>query len=144
MILIRAFKVEDYETIDQIESIDGPVSPELAQAIEDSSLAITGIKDGRAVACGGVHPVDDFHGEMWLRVGKECVDFPVETMRWIKEAFQIIEETYTFKQLNATIKCGFEKSIKMIEYLGFTLTEYKEVDGEQWAIYSKRIQHGIN
>jgi hypothetical protein len=139
MILIEPFKVSDYTAFDTIEEIGEDNDLEFAQAIEDSSLAITAVRNGKPVASGGVHPIDDFHGEMWLRMSKECVDFPIEIMRWIKEAFKIIEETYPFKQLNASIRCGFDKSIKMIEHLGFGLTEYKDLDGQQWAIYSKRI-----
>ena len=77
---------------------------------------------------------------MWIQLSKDCQSFPIETMRWLKAGLKIIEETYPFKQLNATIKCCFKASIKMIEYLGFTLTEKKEHEGQDWLIYSKRIQ----
>lgn len=143
-VYIRPFKKEDYDAFETIEPI-GAVEvqdPEFVQAIEDSGLAVTGIRDGEIVGCGGVHPIEDndFHGEMWLRLSKSCQDFPIETMRWIKEGMAIIEETYPFKQLNATVKCCFDKSIKMIEYLGFTLTETRKYEGQGWLIYSKRVQ----
>jgi len=143
-IYIRAFRSSDLAEFKPIEpmDVDEEFSPELAQAIEDSELAVTGIRNGRVVGCGGVHPTEgnDFHGEMWLRLSRDCQSFPIETMRWLKTGQKIIEENYPFKQLNATIKCCFKSSIKMIEYLGFTLTEKREHEGQNWLIYSKRVQ----
>lgn len=138
MILIRPFKKEDLDAFTPIEPLgaDEQLGNELAQAMEDSNLAITGIRDNEIVGCGGVHPVDDFHGEMWLRLSPICQKYPMDTLRWIKDAFEIIEETFPFKQLNATIKCGFKKSIRLIEHLGFTQTRTHN----NWNIYSKRVQ----
>jgi len=137
-ILIRPFRASDLAAFTPIEALKLAEikDPELAKAIEDSGLAVTGIRNGVIVGCGGVHPVDDFHGEIWLRLSKTCQKYPLGTLRWLKSGLDIIEKTYPFKQLNATIKCGFDKSIKLIEYLGFGATELK--DG--WMIFSKRIQ----
>ncbi len=141
-IYIRAFKVSDLSAFDPIEPLTSAEfkDMELAQAIEDSSLAITGIKDGEVIGCGGVHPVDDFHGELWLRLSKDCMNYKIGTMRWLKAGLKLIEETYPFKQLNASIKECFEVSTRMIEYLGFGLTETKTIDDIKWLIYSKRVQ----
>lgn len=141
-ILIRPFKVSDLTAFNSIEPLnnDKRYDPEFAQAIEDSGLAVTGIRNGVIVGCGGCHPVDDVHGEMWLRLSKECLDHKIETLRWLKSGLEIIEQTYPFEQLNATIQCCFERSVKLIEYLGFTLTETKECEGQRWVIYSKRVR----
>lgn len=116
--------------------------PELAQAIEDSGLAITGIRDGKIIGSGGVHPVEDNkdQGELWLRLSKDCLKHKIDTMRWIKDGLKIIEETYPFKQLNMTIQGCFKKSLRMVEYLGFSLTEEKMHEGKKWMIYSKRVK----
>ena len=137
MIFIRAFKTTDFDAFEPIEKIGLITDPELAQAIEDSSLAVTGVRNGKVIGCGGVHPVDEFRGEMWLRLSTDCTHFPIETLRWIKEGVKIIEETYPFKQLTAMIKCGFDRSLKLIEHLGFTATGIE--DG--WTIYSKEINN---
>ena len=140
----RPFKVSDFEAFEPIEPMVAieRYDPEFAQAIEDSGLAVTGIRNGEIVGSGGVHPIenDDFNGEMWLRLSKTCQIYPMDTLRWIKEGMAIIEQVYPFKQLNATIRCCFKKSIKLVEHLGFVLTETKEYEGQQWAVYSKRIQ----
>ena len=88
-----------------------------------------------------MHPIedDDFNGEMWLRLSPDCLKHKLDTLRWLRDGLKIVEETYPFGQLNATIKCCFEQSIKMIEYLGFKKTQELEHEGMQWAIYSKRI-----
>ncbi len=53
-IYIRPFEVADLSAFDPIEPLTSAEfnDMELAQAIEDSSLAITGIKDGKVIGCG--------------------------------------------------------------------------------------------
>lgn len=145
-IYMRAFKKEDLKAFEPIESLskDELADPEFAQAVEDSGLAVTAMKDGKPFGCCGVHPVDEVNGELWLRLSKDCLKHKIGTMRWIKEGLKIVEETYPFSQLNASIKCCFEQSIKMIEYLGFKKTQEVIKDGVKWYIYSKRVQNGIN
>lgn len=137
-VLVRAFKKSDLKEIDSIESLEAEdMSDEFAQAIEDSSLAVTGVRNGRIAGCGGVHPINNEQGEMWLRLDRDCLNHKIDTLRWLKCGMKIIEETYPFKQLNATVECCFGEGIRMIEWLGFNLTEEK-VEGK-WLIYSKRI-----
>jgi hypothetical protein len=142
MIYVRPFKISDFKAFVPIEPFAGPepVDPEFAQAIEDSGLAVTGIMDGKVIGCGGVHPVNDFHGELWLRLSTDCLKYKYSFARWLKEGLRIIEEDYPFKQLNATIKCCFETSIKMIEHLGFERTQEVEREGQKWFVYSKRVK----
>ena len=141
-VLVRPFCVSDYTAFVPIEPLTKAEinDTELAQSIEDSGLAVTGIRNGKIVGCGGVHPIDEFHGEMWLRLSEDCLRHKIDTLRWLKCGMKIIEETYPFKQLNATINCCFERSIKMVEWLGFGLTEEIIDNGKKWLIYSKRVQ----
>ena len=135
MIYTRPFKKEDFNAFEPIESLTETSSPEFVQAIEDSGLAVTGIRDGKIIGCGGVHPTDDDQGEMWLRLSKDCLKHKLDTLRWLKDGMKIIEETYPFEQLNAIVQCCFEQSIKLIEYLGFKRVQ----EVENWVVYSKRI-----
>jgi len=140
-VLVRAFKKSDLKEIDPIESLASEdMTDEFAQAIEDSSLAVTGVRDGKVVGCGGVHPINEFQGEIWLRLDKDCLNHKIDTLRWIKCGMKIIEETYGFKQLNATVQACFDKSCKMIERMGFTVTEEIFDNDKKWLIYSKRVQ----
>ena len=144
MIYIRPFRVSDFEAFVPIEPLAKTEKWDLefAQAVEDSCLAVTGIRDGEVVGCGGVHPIEDIpeQGEMWLRLSKTCQQYPLDTLRWLGDGLKIIEETYPFEQLNATVKCCFEKSIRMIEHLGFQRTQEREIEGQKWFIYSKRVK----
>ncbi len=134
---------DDFEAFVPIEPLTSAEikDPELAQAIEDSGLAVTGVRDGQVIGCAGVHPIenDDFNGEIWLRLSADCLKHKIDTLRWIKDGLKIVEETYPFGQLNATIKCCFESSVKMIEYLGFKRTREIVHEDVKWLIYSKRI-----
>jgi hypothetical protein len=141
-IYVRPFKKSDLTAFEPIEPLSKTEAddPELTKAIEDSGLAVSGIRNGEIVGCGGVHPVTDFHGEMWIRLSETCLEHKLETVRWIKEGLKIIEETYPFKQLDAVIQCCFAQSIKMVEYLGFKRTQEITHEGKQWFIYSKRVK----
>ncbi len=123
-----------------MEPLSEPGDLEFAQAIEDSGLAVTGVRDGKIIGCGGVHPVDDFFGEAWLRLSRDCLKHKLDTLRWIRDGLRIVEEVYPFKQLNALIRSCFQVSGRMVERLGFELVEEKIYEGEKWLIYSKRVQ----
>ena len=87
-----------------------------------------------------MHPIEETeHGEIWLRLSHDCLNHKLDTLRWLKEGLKVIEETFGFKQLNATIRCGFVQSIKLVKYLGFVQTEIREHEGQKFNIYSKLV-----
>ena len=139
-VYVRPFRVSDLAAFEPMEPLSEPDGPEFVQAIEDSGLAVTGVRNGKIVGSGGIHPVDDFVGEAWLRLSKDCLKHKVDTMRWIRDGMKIVEEAYPFKQLNASIKSCFKIGARMVERLGFTLVQEKTYEGEKWLIYSKRVQ----
>jgi hypothetical protein len=135
-VYIRPFKKEDLTTFEPIEQIENEFNPEMAQAIEDSGLSVTGLRDGIIVGTGGVHPIDEEQGELWLRLSKDCLKRKFDTLRCLRDGIKIIEETFGFRQLNATIKCGFEQSIKLVRFLGFKQTQA----GQEYNVYSKLVK----
>lgn len=136
MHLIRPFKKEDLDKFEPIEPVDGKDTiREMGQMIEDSGLAVTGIKDGKVVGCGGVHP----WGEIWLRISGECRKFPIETARCLKEAVGIIEKTFGFRQLYAVIQDRFCPGKKLIERCGYKPIQYKTENGIKYIVYTKLI-----
>jgi len=142
LIYVRPFKKEDFLAFEPIEPMAKAEIKDmgLAQAIEDSELAVTGVRDGAVVMCGGVHPIENStHGELWLRLSEDCLEHKLDTIRLIRDGLKIIEETYPFEQLNAVVRCCFEKSVKLVEYLGFKKTQEVTHEDEKWFIYSKRI-----
>ncbi len=122
-----------FETIEHLEGKD--LYPDWAEKAEETCLAVTGIRDGKVIGAGGVHPVDENQGVLWLRLSKECLDFPVETARWLKLGLRIIEETFSFRQLNAVVKCGYENGIRLIEHFGYKQVEIKD----DYYVYAKLI-----
>ncbi len=140
-IYIREFRVSDLAAFVPVEALT-PVEiddPELAAAIEDSKLAVTGIRDGRIIGCAGVHPVDETTGEVWIRLSQECLGYKTEILRLLKSGFKIMEETYPFEVLTATVKCCFGASVNLIERFGFTRTGEVTHDNEQWFTYKRII-----
>lgn len=135
-IFIRPFRKSDLGQFEPIE--DGIIrfNPEIAQAIEDSGLSVTGLRDSKVVGCGGVHPIDQEQGELWLRLSEDCLKHKLDTLRWLRDGLKIIEETFGFRQLNATIRCCFAQSIKLVRFLGFVQTQA----GEEYNIYSKLVK----
>ncbi len=142
-VYVRAFKVSDLLAFVPIEPLAAKEikDPELAKAIEDSGLAVTGIRDGEIIGCGGVHPVEDSEdGVIWLRLSRKCMNNPIDTFRWIKSGLKIIEETYPFRQLNATILSKFKRGIKLAEKLGFKQVQTMTEDGRDYIVYAKRVK----
>jgi hypothetical protein len=136
MILFKDFQVKDldFKTVEDISGREW--SDEFALAVEDSKLAVSGVIGNKVVGCGGVHPIDDFHGELWLRLSEWCLDHKIETIRWLQAGLEIIEKTYPFKQLNASVKEGFCESEKLLKFLGFEDVQIKQ----GFTIYAKRVQ----
>jgi hypothetical protein len=141
-IFIRPFIKSDLTAFEPMEPMtrNSRFNPELAQAMEDSGLAITGIREGKIFGCGGVHPLSNGQGEIWLRLSQDCLKHKLDTLRWIREGLKIIEEVYPFNQLNAVVKCCFASSIKLVKFLGFHETQTEIYDGESWLIFSKRVK----
>lgn len=139
-IYLRAFKVNDLSAFDPIEPLTSAEinDREFVQAIEDSGLAVTGIRNGVAIVCGGCHPVDDTTGEMWLRLSKECIGFKIEMIRFLRDALKVMEEAYPFEILTATVKCSFGISARLVERLGFV----KQAENDGWFTYIKRAKEG--
>jgi len=138
-IYIRPFQKEDLGAFKTVEPITQAqeITLELAEAMEKANLSVTGIRNGKIIGCGGVHPtMVKEQGELWLRLSKECRKCKIEILRTLKEALKIIEEEFGFEQLNAIIRCDFEPSIKLIKFLGFRLTQKKD----RWLIFSKRAK----
>ena len=140
MIYIRPFKKEDLDAFEPIERGLLKSDTDFAQAIEDSGLSVTGVRDGIIWGCGGVHPVTEDIGEIWIRLSKDCLKHKLDTIRWLRDGMKIIEEAFPFRQINATIRCGFEQSIKLAKYVGFVQTRTETQDGQKWNIYSKRVK----
>jgi hypothetical protein len=76
---------------------------------------------------------------MWLRLSKWCGEHPIETLRWIMAGQKIIEETFPFRQLNASVKNCYEGGARLVKHLGFVETQRITHEEEQWSTYSKRI-----
>lgn len=138
-IYVRPFKASDISTFVPIEPMtrrDRP-NPELAEAIEKSNLAVTGIRNGKIVLYGGVHPAPtEGQGELWLCLSKTCLKHKIATLRLLKDGLKIVEEVFPFAQLNAIIRYDFAPSIKLIKHLGFVLTQTKG----KWLVFSKRVK----
>jgi len=135
-VYIRPFKITDLDAFETIEEDINRCNPEWAKAIENSGLAITGIREGKIFGSGGVHPLNEEQGEIWMRLSKDCLDHKLDTLRWIREGFKIIEDIYPFREIIAMVRCDFTKSIKLVKFLGFAQTGTKE----DMNIYSKRVK----
>ena len=127
-ILFKEFQKRDlnFKPLESLSTDFEDWTDDFKQAVEDSQLAVTGVYGNKVVGCGGVHPIDDFHGELWLRLDAWCLDHRVEVVRWVKAGLEIIEETFPFKQLNAAVKEGYCDSEKLLRFLGFEDVEIKQ------------------
>lgn len=140
-IYIRPFKKEDIKELEPIEPAighDGII--ELAEQIETSGLAVTAIKNGEVVGCGGVHPVTEREGELWVRISVKAVNFKFEMARSIREVLKIIEERFEFPVLNAYVQDKFCVGKRMLVKFGYELVRHISENGIKYAIYSKTVK----
>lgn len=140
MIIIRPFRQSDLQAFTPIEALSEAYDPAFAKAIEDSHLSVAGVNGNTVVGCGGVHPVNAFHGELWLRLSDWCLTHRIATARWLMCGLKIIEETYPFKQLNAHIKDGFRESISLLKRMGFTEVEEQVNGNQKYIVFAKRVR----
>ena len=63
-------------------------------------------------------------------------------IRLMKSALKIMEETYPFEVLRATVKCGFKVSANMLERFGFEYESEITEDTTTWYTYIKRTEYG--
>lgn len=140
-VYVRPFRASDLGAFEPIEPLpmEERRDPKLAKMIEQSGLAVTGIRNDEIIGCGGAHPVSKEQGELWLRLSPDCFNHPIDTVRWIRDGLEIIEQTFPFKQLNAVIQCGFKSSIRLVEWLGFKQTQILKREGKEYLVYSKMI-----
>lgn len=137
MIFVRPFRKDDL-SFKFIEPNVSEYDPEMTQAMENSGLSVTILRNDRIFLCGGVHPLGE-QGEIWLRLSTDCLEHKLVTLRVLREGLKIIEETYPFRQLNAVIKCSFKSGTKLAHFLGFRKTQERTYENQKWAIFSKRI-----
>lgn len=139
MIYIRPFKKEDLDGLDSVEgdmAVLSAFDDDSAQVIEESGYAATGIRNGKIVCCGGIHPMSSDHGMLWMRLGSDCLQYKMESIRFVREALKMFEESFDFKYLESWIRCNFREAIRLIEFLGFRKTRTEE----SWNIYSKKVE----
>lgn len=132
MIFVRPFAKED---LDGLDSLDVISALDIAQAIEETGHAATGVRNGKVVCCGGVYPMSDQHGMLWMRLGSDCLRYKIEIIRFICETLKVFEEVFEFKYLESWARSNFKEAVKLIEFLGFRKTRTEN----GWNVYSKRI-----
>lgn len=136
---VRPFEKEDLTAFEPIEPIGKDELAPIAQSIEDSGLAVTSIREGKVIACAGVHPVNDEQGELWLRTSKECLKFPREMARLLISGLKIIEEEFGFRQLYAVVQDRLCKSKRLMEKCGYKQIEHRTEKGIKFIVYSKLV-----
>ena len=73
-IFVRPFKKDDIKAFEPMEPCIGRDELlDLSELIEQSGLAVTGLREGKIIGCGGVHPATGGQGEIWLRLSRECL-----------------------------------------------------------------------
>ena len=139
MIYAREFRPEDLKDIQPVESgLRSQYNPDLQQY----NTAVTGIKDGRVIGCGGVYNIGNGIGETWLVLDVEAEKCPIAVGMWLKEGMKIISSN--FRRLQCVVRADLTPAIKTVEFVGFDLegkmkSYFEDTDG---LMYGKLIcQH---
>ncbi len=103
-----------------------------------NSKAFTAINNGEVVCCGGVLKVWDRVGEVWIFCSELMDDNIFSMSRQLIKHFR--EEFDEFDRVQAAIKLGFPKAIRLAECVGLeyegTLRKFGP-DGSDYAMYGR-------
>lgn len=116
---IIPFKAEHLECMDMRDHEKALVSGNnVMKSVEQGSIAVTGIIDGRIICCGGIVPLNSGSSEIWLipsiYVSNVTITFCKELRKWL---FGVRENLGLNRMQTACINDALHD--RWMEFLGF-------------------------
>ncbi len=117
-----------------------PFSPKQSMsdmlAYTKNGVGVTGVEDGKVMACGGIAYMSDTEGTIWLKVSRKCLENRYSWARTIREVFSDMED-YVNLTISTYILNGFCQGEKMARMIGLSKTDETEVNnGNLYYRYS--------
>lgn len=108
-------------TIDHLRQIEASqlVGMDLTAYQHTKGPAMTLVKYGEIVGCGGIHELWKGVGEAWLILGDKAFDYPIEVVRQAVRNFKRMING--FHRVQAHVLEGFDKGVQFVNAMGFEL-----------------------
>ena len=124
MITLRGYEVDDWE---KIEDATEPFMPKVA--IEDfleRGIAVTGIENGKIMACGGIMYFNNDSGAVWLKASKECLLRPISWAKVIYRTFTIMKKSVGSLDIYTYVLDGFCRGDRLARLIGLEKSDETE------------------
>lgn len=138
--LTRSHVLDAFERMDRTVTL-GPV--QVLDALPVYTLPKRGyafMERGEIYAIGGILPVWEGVGEIWLIPTRLAKTKPVSLARHIKLGLLDMEKSLELRRLQAVVRCGFDRGHDLVKFLGFqsegVMRKYGP-DGEDYERYAK-------
>ncbi len=136
MIILKEYKVDDWKKVDDaIEPFVSKVPIKDFLEMSQRGIAVTGTRNGKILACGGIAYFSDKEGIAWLKASRKCFGHPIEWARAIKETFKLMKESVGDLNISLYILSDFCKGEKLARLIGMKKTD--ETEEFKGNIYSK-------
>ncbi len=108
MIELRKYKDSDWQEItDAVEPFSPLLPNDTFLHISDRSVAITGVEDGKVMACGGITFTSNDTGLVWVKVSEKCKRAAYTWARTIRETFTIMMASIEDLKVSTYVVKGF-------------------------------------
>lgn len=112
------------------------------RAFSHRGPAVTGWKDGKPVACGGICLQWQGVGEAWVLCGTDVERMPLTAIRQIVKHLELFTRDLELWRVQATVAADWDLARKFVEKLGFEaegrMRKYM-ADGKDAIMYAKLI-----
>lgn len=120
MITLKEYETEDWVNIDDAIEPFTPMTPPdgFLEMTRKNGVAVTGIENGKTMACGGIVCVGNDEGIIWVKASKKCLNQPFKWGKSMFDIFKVISETLHPITITAYIVEGFRRSERMARMVG--------------------------
>jgi hypothetical protein len=136
MILVEFKESHWSEIADPIEPFSPDMQTEDFFKMVKNGVSITGMEDGKVMACGGVSFIDDENGMAWLKASQTCLLKPLKWARRFKDVFRVMREAMDV-EVATYVLSGFCQGDRVARLIGMKSTgEETEQNGNTYIKYT--------
>jgi len=132
---MRLYKDSDWSKIKDAVEPFSSLLPNLQ--VGKRSVVVTGIENGKIMACGGITFISDTEGLIWVKVSKKCRKAAYTWARTIRETYTAMVDSIGEIKISTYIIKDFCKGDKLARMIGLEKTgESQKFKGNIYYKYS--------